>query len=72
MEQADYRPITLSSVDNKRLTRLLANRASYYLGDNAVGQYCGVPSRIISDAKAVLRDTTAHAHFKIKPLAPYP
>lgn len=37
------------------------------LDGEAVGQYCGVPDRTISDAIAVVRDTIAHAHFKIKP-----
>jgi hypothetical protein len=67
MEQADYRPITLPNADSKRLARILANRASYSLCGDALGQYCGVLGRIISDAIAVVRDTTAHAHLKIKP-----
>jgi hypothetical protein len=40
-----------------------------YLKNNgdAIGQYCGVPDRNISDARAAVCDTIAHAHFKIKP-----
>jgi hypothetical protein len=66
---ADYRPITLLTVEYKLLARIMAARIRPLLRD-VIGrtQFCGVPGKTILDAVAQIRDAIGYSDAARRPL----